>query len=360
MPLELPPMVFETQGLWFLVPGRIIAMAERSQVHVMGGLHAMEHGAIGVFPLLVLADRNDLGGIATPFHPQLEEAAIFIYDGLPGGAGLCTQAFSNGHGLLEATHEAIAGCPCENGCPSCVHSPKCGSGNRPIDKAAAIFFLQTLISGKTKPRCIYIQKAKTSETKTSEIEEEKEIQKVERSKPNDNYGVLNIETQLSAKEVGGWHRADLMRVSCVVLYDSRSDSFYEFVEGQVPMLLDHLQQLDLVIGFNIKRFDYKVLGGYTDLDFRQIPTLDLLEKVKDQLGYRLSLDHIASVTIGAGKTADGLDALKWWKEGKMAKILEYCRADVAITRDLYRFGRDHHYLLFRNKAKQTVRLPVDW
>jgi DEAD/DEAH box helicase domain-containing protein len=82
--------------------------------------------------------------------------------------------------------------------------------------------------------------------------------------------------------------------------------------------------------------------------------------VKNRLGYRLSLDHLATATLDAGKTADGLDALRWWKEGKMSKIIAYCRSDVAVTRDLYQFGRDHRYLLFQNKAKQSVRLPVDW
>lgn len=191
------------------------------------------------------------------------------------------------------------------------------------------------------------------------VSEGEQPKKKDKNKPF-HYGVLDIETQLSAQEVGGWHRADRMRVSCAVLYDSRTDSYYEFVEGQVPMLLEHIQQMDRIIGFNIKRFDYLVLGAYTDLDFGRIPTLDLLEKVKNQLGYRLSLDHLASATLGTGKTADGLDALRWWKEGKMGKILDYCRSDVAVTRDLYRFGRDHHYLLFTNKAKQTVRLPVGW
>ena len=156
------------------------------------------------------------------------------------------------------------------------------------------------------------------------------------------------------------HHAARMRVSCAVLYDSQKDNYFEFVEGQIPMLLDHLGQLNMVVGFNIKRFDYQVLSAYTELDFRQIPTMDILEKVKNQLGYRLSLDHLASVTLNAGKTADGLDALRWWKAGKMAKIIEYCRSDVAITRDLYRFGRENRYLLFQNKAKQTVRLPVNW
>lgn len=357
IPLDLPPLVFETQGMWFVVPETLTAMAEAARVHVMGGLHAMEHAAIGVFPLLVLADRNDLGGISTPFHPQLQCAGIFIYDGLPGGAGLCAQAFADGRGLLDATLSAVSGCPCETGCPSCVHSPKCGSGNRPIDKAAAIFFLKALISGPGSPAPFVLD-----DTMPPTGENRAQGHSI-RHQPEGGalrYGVLDIETQLSAKEVGGWHRADRMRVSCVVLYDSGTDDYYEFVEGQVPMLIAHIQQLDMLVGFNIKRFDYRVLSAYTELDLRQLPTLDILEKVKDQLGYRLSLDHLASATLDAGKTADGLDALRWWREGKMARILDYCRSDVTITRDLYRFGLENGYLLFQNKARQTVRLPVNW
>ena len=355
--LDLPPMVFDTQGIWFAVPPAVIAMAEKAWIHVMGGLHALEHAAIGVLPLLVLADRNDLGGISTPFHPQLDSAGIFIYDGLPGGSGICAQAFADGKGLLDATLAAISGCPCETGCPSCVHSPKCGSGNRPIDKAGAIFLLKTLMALKASPPPFLL--ADSIEASPGQVVDETSADKT----PTDEigrYGVLDLETQLSAQEVGGWHRAARMRVSCAVLYDSQSDNYFEFVEGQIPMLLEHLKKLDLVVGFNIKRFDYLVLSAYTELDFRQIPTLDLLEKVKDQLGYRLSLDHLASATLDAGKMADGLDALRWWKEGKMAKILEYCRSDVTITRGLFRFGRDNRYLLFQNKAKQTVRLPVNW
>ncbi|HSO20026.1 MAG TPA: hypothetical protein VLT88_11230 [Desulfosarcina sp.] len=96
------------------------------------------------------------------------------------------------------------------------------------------------------------------------------------------------------------------------------------------------------------------------MDLAGLPTLDILETVKDRLGYRLSLDHLASATLNTGKTADGLDALRWWKEGQMARLLDYCRSDVAVTRDLFRFGLTHGYLLFRNKAKQSVRLPVAW
>ena len=356
-PLDLPPMVFDTQGLWFSVPETITEQAEKEWIHVMGGLHAVEHAAIGVFPLLVMADRNDLGGISTPCHPQLDAAGIFIYDGLPGGAGLCIEAFHRGKELFDVTMKAIADCPCENGCPSCVHSPKCGSGNRPIDKGAALFLLKALLEARAPDVAPVFTIVPDEAAAAVATPESKNGGHGGRS---GHYGVLDIETQRSAQDVGGWHRARRMGVSCVVLYDSRSDSYFEFVEGQIPMLLEQLRKLELVVGFNIKRFDYQVLSAYTDMDFRRIPTLDLLEKVKDQLGYRLSLDHLATATLDAGKTADGLDALRWWKEGKMAKILEYCRSDVTITRDLYRFGRENGYLLFQNKAKQLVRLPANW
>ena len=354
--LDLPPLDFETEGIWLTIPAAVSALAEASQIHIMGGLHAVEHAAIGVFPLLVLADRNDLGGISTPLHPQLGCAGIFIYDGLPGGAGICAQVFADGRGLLEATLAAISGCACRTGCPSCVHSPKCGSGNRPIDKSAAIFLLKALTDDRSPAAPLIANDVLGAEPPNLA----RQPPAGAKQELAGNYGVLDIETQLSAQEVGGWHRAERMRVSCAVLYEARSDRYFEFVEAQLPFLMQRLRELDVVVGFNIKRFDYRVLSAYTDMDFGQIPTLDILEQVKARLGYRLSLDHLASATLNTGKTADGLDALKWWKAGQMAKILEYCRSDVTITRDLYRFGRDHRYVLFCNKAKQTVRLPVSW
>ncbi|MCP3955755.1 MAG: DEAD/DEAH box helicase, partial [Desulfobacterales bacterium] len=144
IPLELPPHIFETQGVWFDIPLDIQDDVEKAHLHFMGGIHAVEHAAIGIFPLLVMADRNDLGGISTPYHHQVGRAAIFIYDGIAGGAGLSREAFVQIDQLFSRTLEAVDGCPCENGCPACVHSPKCGSGNRPIDKTAAHFILQRI------------------------------------------------------------------------------------------------------------------------------------------------------------------------------------------------------------------------
>ena len=140
-PLDLPPQIFETEGLWFVIPERFRLRVEDAFMHFMGSIHALEHVSIGLMPLLVLADRNDLGGISTPMHAQLGASAVFIYDGLPGGAGLTRGAFPLLEQLFEADRETLASCPCETGCPSCTHSPKCGSGNRPIDKAGALFLI---------------------------------------------------------------------------------------------------------------------------------------------------------------------------------------------------------------------------
>lgn len=362
VPLDLPPLIFETHGLWFKIPLGIQRQTEEKYLHFMGGIHAIEHAAIGIFPLLVMADRNDLGGISTPFHPQLGTAAVFIYDGIPGGAGLSRYAFERAGNLLETTLGAICACPCESGCPSCVHSPKCGSGNRPIDKAAAIFILEKIIRRDDVKTGLRKRSQTTTKGFGKSLAAKPSPKKVEtkKTKQNKYFGVLDIETQRSAQEVGGWNRSDLMGISCVVLYDSREDNYFEFLEDQIPLLIHHLKKFDLIIGFNIKRFDFRVLSGYSDFHFKKLPTLDILEDVHDCLGYRLSLDHLARVTLGKEKTADGLQALRWWKQGRIREIIDYCKVDVEITKDLFLYGKEKGYLLFNNKAKKTVRIPVNW
>jgi DEAD/DEAH box helicase domain-containing protein len=351
VPLDLPPHIFETEGLWFKIPQEIYYAAESSHMDFMGGIHAIEHAAIGIFPLLVMADRNDLGGLSILYHPQLNSAAVFIYDGIPGGAGLNREAYKQAARLLAYTMGVIRGCACDTGCPSCVHSPKCGSGNRPIDKTGALFILD---------RLKHATEART--TNHDEFQSQKKTIPQTSPKPSKDlhYGVFDLETQRSAAEVGGWHHADLMKISCAVLYDSKEDRFIDFLENQIHQFIQRLQRFDLVIGFNIKRFDYQVLKGYSDFNFKRLNNLDILEDVENQLGFRLSLAHLASVTLGATKTADGLQALQWWQQGRILEIIAYCRHDVKITRDLYRYGRKNRYLLFTNRANKTVRIPVEW
>ncbi|MGW8161029.1 MAG: DEAD/DEAH box helicase [Desulfobulbales bacterium] len=354
--LDLPPLVFETEGLWLEIPEAVQKRIEREQYHFMGGIHALEHGAISIFPLLVLCDRNDVGGIAHPFHEQLSRAAVFIYDGYPGGVGLARKAFEKIDELLHLTRKAIGECPCELGCPSCVHSPKCGSGNRPIDKQSALEILEALLSDKTAP----IGGKPAGKIVAQEFRVAGPEKKIVKTTPPARYGVFDVETRRSAAEVGGWHRADRMGISVAVLYDSVSDSFKTYLEKDVPYLIRDLQTFDLVIGFNNKRFDNRVLSAYSVFDLATLPTLDIMEKISNRLGYRLSLDRLAEHTLGVKKIADGLQALQWFKEGRMEEIIEYCRHDVKITRDIFLFGLENRYLLFKNKAGSIVRLPVDF
>ena len=175
-----------------------------------------------------------------------------------------------------------------------------------------------------------------------------------------NFGVLDIETRRSAKEVGGWHKAERMGVSVAVLYDSEKDKFFEYEEEQVHNMVEHLLKFELIVGFNIERFDYKVLSGIHAFNYKSLPTLDLLTKINEKLGYRVKLDNIAQATISAAKSADGLQALDWWKEGRIDLITEYCKQDVAVTRDIYLFGKKNGYILFKNKENKKIQILVNW
>ena len=172
------------------------------------------------------------------------------------------------------------------------------------------------------------------------------------------YGVFDLETQRSASEVGGWHLAHRMKISCAVVYDSGDDTYSVYHESDVPKLIEHLRQLELVVGFNSKRFDYRVLSGYSDFPFERLPGLDLLEKIHKQLGFRLSLNHLAKQTLQVEKAGSGLDALRWWQQGRLDKIIEYCQMDVKITRDLFLFARDEGYLIYRQKSGDRLRVPI--
>ena len=136
--LEAPDLVYETVGFWMEIPAAWAEQLTSRELHFMGGLHAVEHSIIGLFPLLAISDRGDIGGISHTGHPQLDGPGVFIYDGTPGGAGLAERGYQDLETILERTLDHVRSCECEDGCPACIHSPKCGNGNRPLDKEACI------------------------------------------------------------------------------------------------------------------------------------------------------------------------------------------------------------------------------
>lgn len=143
--LDLPATELVTRGFWFGVDDAVIASAGVGEPDLPGALHAAEHAAIGILPLFTICDRWDVGGLSTPFHPDLGLATIIIHDAQAGGAGIAELGFDSAAAVLRSAHETIRTCTCADGCPSCVQSPKCGNGNEPLAKEAARSLLLAML-----------------------------------------------------------------------------------------------------------------------------------------------------------------------------------------------------------------------
>ncbi|UYM03373.1 DEAD/DEAH box helicase [Solicola gregarius] len=144
-PLDLPVRTLRTKGVWWMVPDDAVDPA-LSAADIPGAAHAAEHASIGLLPLLASCDRWDIGGVSTALHPDTGMLTVFVYDGHPGGAGFASRAYERAAEWLQTTRDAIAGCECADGCPSCVQSPKCGNGNQPLDKAGAVRLLDVVLA----------------------------------------------------------------------------------------------------------------------------------------------------------------------------------------------------------------------
>ena len=175
-----------------------------------------------------------------------------------------------------------------------------------------------------------------------------------------NIVYFDLETQKSADEVGGWNNISKMGMSIGVTYSTASGEYKIFHEKSIGDLITELQRADLVVGFNNLRFDYEVLHGYTAFDLTQLPTLDMLVVLSEKLGHRLSLDSIATATFEVEKTAEGLQAIQWFKEGKFVEIAEYCCFDVKLTKLVHEHGAHHKQLHYHNRFGKKLTVPVSW
>jgi DEAD/DEAH box helicase domain-containing protein len=140
-PLELPPQQYETIGLWLTVPEAHVLALQAEGHDLTGVLHAVEHALVALTPVVAPCDVRDIGGVSYSLHEELNRPAVFLYDGFPGGVGICEAAYDALPELLAHARRRIADCPCEFGCPGCVQSPFCGSLNQPLDKPGALKLL---------------------------------------------------------------------------------------------------------------------------------------------------------------------------------------------------------------------------
>lgn len=173
---------------------------------------------------------------------------------------------------------------------------------------------------------------------------------------------FDLETQRSAQDVGGWAHKDKMGMSIGVTFSTRDNEYRIYREQEVDALVEQLMRADLVVGFNHIGFDYPVLLGYTIYDLPAMTVnLDILVDLEKQLGFRVSLEDVAQCTLGTGKTAEGLQAIVWWREGKLREIAEYCAYDVKVTRLVHEYGIRHGHVKLRDRNSGAERqVPVDW
>jgi len=171
---------------------------------------------------------------------------------------------------------------------------------------------------------------------------------------------FDLETQKSFQEVGGRANIKLLRVSVAVTFSTATNDFKSYTEKDVPALVADLKAADRVIGFNLLNFDYPVLKAYTSERLSDLKTLDLLDDIYNKLGFRVGLDALAHTTLGASKSADGLLAIQWFREGKIDQLIAYCRDDVAITKRLFEFGRDHGFIMYPDRDRRKKKVNVTW
>lgn len=171
---------------------------------------------------------------------------------------------------------------------------------------------------------------------------------------------FDLETQYTADEVGGWSNIRDLRLSVAVTYDVAQATYHDYTEQQVEHLIADLRGADLVVGYNVLRFDYEVLRAYTDDPLSDLPTVDMLQDLYRTLGWRPKLDNVASATLGESKSADGLQAVRWFRQGQLDKVTEYCRRDVEVTWRVYDFGCQNGYVQYRDRRWRVHMVPVTW
>ncbi len=174
-----------------------------------------------------------------------------------------------------------------------------------------------------------------------------------------NEVVLDIETQNTFADVGGYF-PEKLDISVVVAYFYASDEYISYEENQLSKLFEKLERNGRIIGYNSIGFDIPILNKYYAGDLFNIPQLDMLAEINKSLGYRVKLDHVAEASIGAGKSAHGLQAVKWWKEGKIQEIKDYCQQDVKVTKEVYEFGKENGYILFDDRTGKRQAVNIDF
>ena len=173
--------------------------------------------------------------------------------------------------------------------------------------------------------------------------------------------IFDLETKKEFAEVGGREHPELLGVSMLCAYSYNDDKFSAFEESELKDFESMLKNAGLVVGFNIRGFDLPVLQPYVGMNLKKLNFLDMMDGVVNAAGFRVGLDNLAKNTLGLAKSADGLQALEWFRQGKIQEVKEYCLKDVEVTKKLYEFGKANGHVKFVSRqSPEPQTLKVDW
>ena len=176
-----------------------------------------------------------------------------------------------------------------------------------------------------------------------------------------NFVYFDLETQRSANDVGGWANKARMGMSVGVTFSTRSQEYTIYGEEDADALINEIMAADLVIGYNHVSFDYEVLMGYSTWEIGAAAhSLDLMVDLEESLGHRIKLEAVAAACLGSGKSADGIDAIKWWQQGEVMKIAEYCCFDVKVTKLVHEYGVQHGFVRYADRFGNIQKVAVNW
>lgn len=361
---ELRKILNYSEDVRYLYRNTSVDKVKLTEENVLSsGLHAAEHAIIGMYPTEVVCSRSELGGFS--FVSGGSQPTIVVYEAIEGGAGYSEIAFSKFENIVRRTSSAIVGCICseDSGCPACIQSPKCGNGNTLLSKRMGQKVLEFLIERFGKP----VESKETLSPRLVRYSIEylkKDMPQIEEGGkyacynlleyPLENFRkplVFDLETQKYSYEVGGWKNARDMLLAVAVVYDVKSDKMLVFNESNVKALVELLFSSDIVIGYNVKNFDYKVLSRY-DSRFEvpdNVKTFDILnDLIKKYVGdVRISLDNLVRMNInGKGKETQSSIIPQMFREGKIDVVIRHCEEDVRFTYEIMEKILKERYLRY--------------
>jgi DEAD/DEAH box helicase domain-containing protein len=337
----------QTQGVWceFAAPGARYRVPERVAVHTL--VHAILAG----LPLLL---ANNPGRIHGGVHERAPAGpgwrAVFS-DADAGGNGVSAFIYGAHEQVWRAGLHVLLHCSCDHGCPRCIAAQPCitCASESTLDRGAGIALLQSLLE-EVVPPLEHVRFPGTSSAAEPGTQDT--------HVPRHLY--LCLTTQKSAEEVGGWQHKHLLELGMAVTYNTSDGQYRVYTAETVEALLASLCQADLVIGFNLRDFDYQVLQPCTDTPLATLPTLAILDDIQQGLGFRLSLSHVVHETLGIDRPDDSLQTLHWFRQGEQDRIIQHCRRDVELIRALVQHGATTGSLWYRDHTGERRALPVPW